>query len=264
MFLFINKCTLYNYADDNSLSCAATTVQEVISSLQFDGSRVIQWFTDNGMQANPSKFQFMIISPDDDCAQRLVLNGNTVLVSEKHVQGLGVIIDSKTSDEPACKIIYNSFVASNFNYYPLVWHFCGATNSNKIEKIQERCLRIIYKDYESSYHRLLGMANITTLVISRLRILILEVFKSIRQLNPKCISDLFEVKSLGYSLRNHVKVLQPKRRTTTYGLRTVSYTGAKLWNDLFPLLCDVEEIDVFKSSLAILREDILDPTFAYI
>ena len=162
------------------------------------------------------------------------------------------------------KIIYNSYVASNFNYCPLVWHFCGATNSNKIEKIQERCLRMIYKDYESSYHRLLGMANTATLVISRLRILILVVFKSIRQLNPKCISDLFEVKSLGYSLRNHVKVLQPKRRTTTYGLRTVSYTGAKLWNDLFPLLCHVEKIDVFKLSLAILREDTLDPTFTYI
>ena len=162
-------------------------------------------------------------------------------------------------------MIYNSFVASNFNYCPLVWYFCGASNSNKIEKkIQEWCLRIIYKDYESSYHRILGMANTTTLVISKLRILILEVFKSIRHLNPKCISDLFEVKSLGYSLRNHVKMLQPKRRTTTYELRTVSYTGAKLWIDLFPLLCDVEEIDVFKSSLAMLREDILDPTFTYI
>ena len=55
----------------------------------------IQWFTDNGMQANPSKFQFMVISPYDDCAQSLVLNENTVLVSEKHVQVLGVIIDSK-------------------------------------------------------------------------------------------------------------------------------------------------------------------------
>ena len=214
------------------------------------------------------------------------------LYKKKHVQVLVVIIDSKLNfflhvssictkaarqlnelarisnylDESARKIIYNSFVTSKFNYCPLVWHFCGATNSNKIEKIQERCLRIIYKDYESSYNRLLGMANTTTLVISRLRILILEVFKSIRQLNPKCISDSdsFEVKSLGNSLRIHVKVLQPKRRTPTYGLRTVSYTGAKLWNDWFPLLCDVEEIDVFKSSLAILREDTLDPTFTYI
>ena len=89
------------------------------------------------------------------------------------------------------------------------------------------------------------MANTPTLVISRLRILILDVFKSIRQLNLKCISGSFEVKSLGYSLRNHLRVLQPKRRTTTYGLRAVSYTGAKLWDDLFPVLSDVEGIDVF-------------------
>ena len=95
MYLFINKCTLYNYADDNSLSCAATGVEEVMSSLQMDGSKVIQWFTDNGMQANLSKFQFMVISHADDCAQSLVLNENTVLISEKHVQVMGVIIDSK-------------------------------------------------------------------------------------------------------------------------------------------------------------------------
>ena len=74
MYLFINKCTLYNYADDNSLSCAATEVEEVMSRLQMDGSKVIQWFTDNAMQVNPSKFQFMLISHDDDCAQSLVLN----------------------------------------------------------------------------------------------------------------------------------------------------------------------------------------------
>ena len=41
MYLFINKCTLYNYTDDNSLSCAATEVEEVMSSLQMDGSKVI-------------------------------------------------------------------------------------------------------------------------------------------------------------------------------------------------------------------------------
>ena len=92
MYLFIRKCTLYNYADDDSISCAATTVQEVISSLQFDGNHVIQWFTDNGMQANPSKFQFMIISPGVYCARRHVLDANTDLISEKHVQVLGSLL----------------------------------------------------------------------------------------------------------------------------------------------------------------------------
>ena len=144
-----------------------------------------------------------------------------------------------------------------------MWHFCGVTNGNKVEKIQERCLRIIYTDYESSYDRLLDRANATKL-ISRLRILILEVFKSIHRLNPKCISDLFELKSTSYSFRNNVKVLQPKRRTTTYGLRTISYTGVKLWNDLLPILCNVGDLDIFKSSLTLLTEDCLDPTFTYI
>ena len=217
MYMFVNECTLYNYADDNSLSHIAPTVDEVIASLQTDGHRVTQWFTDNGMQANPDKFQFMIISSDDNGAHSLTLNESTVIVSEKHVKVLGVVIDCKLNfslhvssickkaarqlnalarisnylDVSARRLIYNSFVASNFNYCPLVWHFCGATNSNKIEKIQQRCLRIIYKDYESSNEKMLEMANTTTLVISRLRFLLLEVFKSIHHLNPKCISDLF-------------------------------------------------------------------------
>ena len=29
MDLFINKCTLYNYMDDNTLSCAAIEVEEL-------------------------------------------------------------------------------------------------------------------------------------------------------------------------------------------------------------------------------------------
>ena len=51
-------------------------------------------------------------------------------------------------------LLYNSFVRSNFNYCAMVWHFCGKINNNKIEKIQERALRIFYRDYESFYEDL--------------------------------------------------------------------------------------------------------------
>ena len=43
----------------------------------------------------------------------------------------------------------NSFVYSNFNYRPFVWHFCSCESSQKIEKIQKRCLRLVLDDYES-------------------------------------------------------------------------------------------------------------------
>ena len=48
------------------------------------------------------------------------------------------------------EILINSFAYSNFNYCPLVWHFCPKKSMRKIEKIHERCLRIILDDYESN------------------------------------------------------------------------------------------------------------------
>jgi predicted nuclease of predicted toxin-antitoxin system len=52
---------------------------------------------------------------------------------------------------------------------PIVWHFCGETNTRKIEKIPERALRFIYEDYSSSYEDLLNKSRLPTLKIRRLR-----------------------------------------------------------------------------------------------
>ena len=49
----------------------------------------------------------------------------------------------------------NSFVLSDFNYCPLVWHFCSSKLLKKSEKIQERGLRILYNDSISDYNQLL-------------------------------------------------------------------------------------------------------------
>ena len=56
------------------------------------------------------------------------------------------------------------------------------------------------------------------------------------------------------------------KRTSTYGLRSVSYTGAKLWNDLSTLLSNDVEIEDFKSLMTIFTDDTdhLDPTFTYV
>ena len=213
----------------------------MIPNLQSDGNRAIKWFTDNGMQANPEKFQFMMISRDEDSSRSLTLNDSTVIISEDHVKVLSVVINSKLIfslnvsticneasrrlnalfrisnylDVSTRRTVYDSFVASNFNYCPLVWNFCGATNNKNLEKIQERCLRIIYQDYESPYETLLETANTTSLVVPRLRLIRLEVYESLHQLNTKCIQRLFEVKSTRYSLRDLVKVLQTNKKSHT-------------------------------------------------
>ena len=57
LFLFIEKCMLVNYADDNTLSHSAKTFDVIImDALRFDTKNAIRWFTMNYTQANPDKF----------------------------------------------------------------------------------------------------------------------------------------------------------------------------------------------------------------
>ena len=48
-----------------------------------------------------------------------------------------------------------SFIESQFGYCPLVWMFHSRSLNNRINHIHERALRIVYKDYYSSFEELL-------------------------------------------------------------------------------------------------------------
>ena len=293
LFHFIDNCTLYNYADDNTISKAASSLDMVLANLTHDGNNAVQWFDVNGMQANPEKFQFMLLSRVPLNEQCITLGKDTVLSSEACVKVLGVMIDEKLNfsehvsvlckkaarqlnalsriskyiHASSRKIIYESFIMSNFTYCAVVWHFCGKVNNGKIEKINERALRIIYNDYTSTYKELLDLSHSDTVLLARLKNLTLDVFKSIKTLNPPYLNKLFEIKDSPYDTRKSIQLVQPLRQTTTYGLRTISYTGAKLWNDLPFQIDDITELDVhdFKDILKSWEGvDCEDPSYHYV
>jgi retron-type reverse transcriptase len=63
IFWAIMLCDLANYADDNTLSKTAHTVDALISALVLDTKNCMEWFKQNFMQANLQKFQAMIMKP---------------------------------------------------------------------------------------------------------------------------------------------------------------------------------------------------------
>ena len=63
MFLFIKKCQLNNYADDNSPDSSSENLTEVLYNLRYDGRCATDLFAINVMQANSDKFHFMLLSP---------------------------------------------------------------------------------------------------------------------------------------------------------------------------------------------------------
>ena len=69
------------------------------------------------------------------------------------------------------------------------------------------------------------------LLTSRLKYMALEAVRSVRQENAAFLHDMFHVNEVPYEMRWN-KIIQPKMKTTTHGLRSFSYLGAKLLNDL--------------------------------
>ena len=58
--------------------------------------------------------------------------------------------------------------------------------------------------------------------------------------------NLFRIKETDYSFRNALKVIQPKKKGTTYGLRSLAYTGAKMWNDQAITINEDSTLSTFK------------------
>ena len=62
-------------------------------------------------------------------------------------------------DLDKAKLLYNSFMLSNFNYCPLIWIFCGKQCNKEINRVHKRALRALLGDYESTFEHLLTKNN---------------------------------------------------------------------------------------------------------
>ena len=129
--------------------------------------------------------------------------------------------------------IYNSFIVSSFNYCPLVWHFCSASSTNKIEKIQERGLRFINNDSTSSLQALLTSTNTLPLHVRRMKQMASEVYKIVNDIAPAYIKDfIVNIKKPNYNFRRENQASLPAVKSTRYGLRSFCYEAARIWNCL--------------------------------
>ena len=84
---------------------------------------------------------------------------------------------------------------SNFNYGCLIWHFSSKKSQNKVEKIHERSLKFLSNDYLSSYAELLEKSTSVSMETKRLRTIVYEIFKTLNNLNPAFMKDIFHYSS---------------------------------------------------------------------
>ena len=112
--------------------------------------------------------------------------------------------------------------------------FYSRTLNEKINKLQERALRVVCKNNDMTYQQLLEMENSYTIHERNLQKVATEMYKIKHNLSPKLMNDLFTLYEDPEDLRENKNFLIPKVRTVNYGLETIRYRGPLIWN-LVPL-----------------------------
>ena len=274
LFFLEFESKIFNYADDNSISKSGKDIKEIVNTLQKDTCTSVDWFANNDLHANQDKFQGMIMGKNNVTTTQLDVYGSKIECVDS-MKLLGVTVDkqlnfklhvseicvkaarqlnvlrrlSKYLNLPSKLSIYKSFISSTFDYSPVAWIFCGKTNSSKLDKLNERAIRIVYNDYVSTYEKLLRDANALSLSMLRLKYMIIEVYKCINELNPEYMNKMFSVKDTKYDLRDASIAHQQIFQTITFGYRSFSYYGSKLWNSLPLYLKRIDDFQAFKREL---------------
>ena len=88
----------------------------------------------------------------------------------------------------------NAFFNSQFNYCSLIWMCHSHENNNKINKLYERCLIIIYNDKQSSFNALLEKDGSVSIHERNIKILATGMFKVSRNLASPQMHECFKLK----------------------------------------------------------------------
>ena len=205
------------------------------------------------MKSNPDKYHLLINNSKESFQIKI---GNETVNNSKYEKLLGVKVDHELNFNEhvssLCKkasqkvnalsriasymtfdqrrLILNSFITSHFSYCAIVWMFHSRKLNERINHIHERALRIVYKDFNSSFQELLIEDNSLNIHHRNLQKRVTEIFKVKNGSPPGIMNDLFEFIEKSYSLGTTSYFRSRKIRTAQYGTETPSYVGPKLWN----------------------------------
>ena len=257
IFSFLDKAKIANFADDNSTYTVEDDILKLLKTLEKETSTVLNWFKINEMKPNNDKCHLMVHDTNNRSysSNSYIYLDNEFLENEDSVKLLGVKIDqnlnfnehvtnllkkgnqklhalmriSKFLSEDKLKLIMKTFIESQFNYCPLLWMCHSRTLNNKINKLHERALRVVYNNDDLTFQELLEKDNSFTIHERNLQKLAVEMYKVKHNLSPIPVQEIFK-NGNERNLRNDKEWEIPKARTINYGIETIRYRGPKTWN----------------------------------
>ena len=272
-----------NYADDTTPFAVGVSWDEVTHELESAAKKIFEWLGVNQMIGNAGKSELILNTTNEDIYITVL---NQRIYNSNSAKILGIVFDnklefekyiSKICNEASKKIsalariapfmneskrkkLMNAFFKCHFSYCPLVWMFHSRALKNRINHLHERCLRIVYRDDNSSFEDLLAKDESSNFHQRNLQYLSIELFKNAKGLcnqssgifvknthnsdndeNENEDEDI-ERRNLPFFKSRHV-------RTVFNGEESLSYLAPKIWELVPSELKDLDELEDFKKKI---------------
>ena len=271
LFMFLPKNGIANYVDYNTPYSTGANIHNIIPNLEQASDILPKWFQDNYLKTNPDKYHVLL----SKASETQLIVKNVPIASSCCEKLLGIKIDHKLSFEPhvesLCKkasqklnalarltsslkfkqrkLLLNAFITAQFSYAPAVWMFHSRKLNNRINHIHERALRLVYKDYTSSFDELLLKDNSFRIHHRNLQKLAIEIFKVKLGIAPQIMKNVFPIIDNPYNLRNETKFKSRNVHTVRYGIETASFVAPRIWSSI-PRNCkECSSVNEFKAKI---------------
>ena len=149
--------------------------------------------------------------------------------------------------------VYNAFVRPYLDYRCEAWDVFGETQSQRLEKLQNRVPGIILNMTNDVNHTIaLRALGREPLKIERKKTKGKMMYKILNKMGPQSLTKLFSYKSdkTEYHLRNISSSLcLPKPRTDNMK-DSFMYDGSKLWNSILKDISESKSLSSFRQQIA--------------
>ena len=273
IFFALKEVDICNFADDPTLYVYDSNLKSVLETFEHNSEPAIALFEMNYLKLNTDKCHLLISGNKNEQmwtkldrdivweSKDVKLLGITLcnnLRFDKHVSNICSKANRKLSAltrvakfllfKKRC-ILFKAFIESQFKYCPLVWMFHGKQINDKINKLHEMPLRIVYNDTITSFEELLVKDKTFTIYHQNIQSLAIEIYKAVNSLPRGNLSEFFVRNNHNYNLRSRSELAIPSINTVFKGQNSISYFASVISNSIPAELREINSFRVFKSEI---------------
>ena len=267
------SCACELFADDTTLHNTSKHVNAVCADLQKDIEKLETWTKFNHMALHPQKSKFMLITTRQkrqnikDKLRELSIYGKLLEEVESH-KLLGITIDKNLSwsnhasnlakklsrkvfqlnrikhflDQHTRRLFFHAYIQPDIDYASTCWCLASQNCLKPLLRLYKRSVKLI----------LLKSSSLLPGDYKELNILPFDLrcrfnkgvlmYKIMNNLSPPYLYDKFKM----LNIRDKFSIFIPRPRTDLF-MTSLSYSGAKLWNELPDSLKHKNSLPSFKA-----------------